>query len=158
MNVRLQVNGAPHQVSVEPHDRLVDVLREELGFRDVKMSCGEGSCGACTVLVNGRPVNACMMLAVLADGMAITTVGGLARDGELDPLQAKFIEHGAVQCGYCTPGMILSAHALLESRPDPTEAEVRRALSGNICRCTGYQQIVEAVLSAAEDRRCGGRT
>lgn len=153
MDVSFQVNGRRRCVSARPHDRLVDVLRDDLGLREVKLSCGEGLCGACTVLVDGRPVSACMMLAVRADGAAITTVRGLAPDGELHPLQAQLIERGAVQCGYCTPGMILSAHALLERRSDPTEAEVRGALSGNLCRCTGYQQIVEAVLATARERR-----
>jgi carbon-monoxide dehydrogenase small subunit len=128
---------------------LVEVLRERLDRREVKVSCCEGECGACTVLLDGRPVNACMVLAVLANGSEITTIRGLATAEELHPLQESFIEHGAVQCGYCSPGMILSAKALLDRSPDPSEAEVKRAISGNICRCTGYQQIVEAILAVA---------
>jgi len=150
MDITLNVNDTEHRVSVAPHQTLVEVLRERLDFHDVKVSCCEGECGACTVLVDGRPVNACMMLAVLANGTKITTIRGLAGPGELHPLQESFIEHGAVQCGYCSPGMILSAKALLDRSPHPSEAEVKRAISGNICRCTGYQQIVEAILAVAD--------
>ena len=150
IDITLNVNDTEHRVSVAPHQTLVEVLREGLGLHDVKVSCCEGECGACTVLIDGRPINACMMLAVIANGRKITTIGGLAGPGELHPLQESFIEHGAVQCGYCSPGMILSAKALLDQNPHPSEAEVRRAISGNICRCTGYQQIVEAVLSVAD--------
>jgi carbon-monoxide dehydrogenase small subunit len=150
MDITLDVNATEHRVSVAPHQTLVEVLREELGFHDVKVSCCEGECGACTVLIDGKPVNACMMLAVLANGRKVTTIGGLAGPSKLHPLQESFIEHGAVQCGYCSPGMILSAKALLDEKPHPSEAEVRRAISGNICRCTGYEQIVEAILSVAD--------
>jgi carbon-monoxide dehydrogenase small subunit len=149
IDITLNVNDTEHRLSVAPHQTLVEVLREELGLHDVKVSCCEGECGACTVLLDGRPVNACMTLAVLANGREITTIRGLAGPKELHPLQESFIEHGAVQCGYCSPGMILSAKALLDRNPHPSEAEVKRALSGNICRCTGYQQIVEAVLAVA---------
>jgi carbon-monoxide dehydrogenase small subunit len=150
MDITLNVNDTEHHLSVAPHRTLVEVLRERLGLHDVKISCREGECGACTVLVDGKPVNACIMLAVLANGRKIATIGSLAGPGELHPLQESFIAHGAVQCGYCSPGMILSAKALLDQNPHPSEAEVRRAISGNICRCTGYQQIVEAVLSVAD--------
>lgn len=150
IDITLNVNDSEHHLSVAPHQTLVEVLRESLGFHDVKVSCCEGECGACTVLVDGRPVNACMMLAVLANGSKITTIGGLSGPGELHPLQESFIEHGAVQCGYCSPGMILSAKALLDRSPQPSEAEVKKAISGNICRCTGYQQIVEAILAVAD--------
>jgi carbon-monoxide dehydrogenase small subunit len=149
VDITLNVNDTEHRLSVAPHQTLVEVLREELGFHDVKVSCCEGECGACTVLVDGRPVNACMTLAVLANGSRITTIRGLAGPGELHPLQKSLIEHGAVQCGYCSPGMILSAKALLDRNPHPGEAELKRALSGNVCRCTGYQQIVEAILAVA---------
>lgn len=150
MDITLNVNDTEHRVSVAPHQTLLEVLRERLGLHDVKISCCEGACGACTVLVDDRPITSCMMLAVLADGRKITTIGGLAGPGELHPLQESFIEHGAVQCGYCSPGMILSAKVLLDRNPHPSEAEVRTAISGNICRCTGYQQIVEAVLSVPD--------
>lgn len=150
IDITLNVNAIEHRVSVAPHQTLVEVLRERLGLHDVKVSCCEGECGACTVLIDGQPVNACMMLAVLANGRKITTIGGLAGPRELHPLQESFIEHGAVQCGYCSPGMILSAKALLDQNPHPSEAEVKRAISGNICRCTGYEQIVEAILSVAD--------
>jgi carbon-monoxide dehydrogenase small subunit len=150
IDITLNVNDIECPLSVAPHQTLVEVLRESLGFHDVKVSCCEGECGACTVLVDGRPVNACMMLAVLANGSKITTIGGLSGPGELHPLQESFIEHGAVQCGYCSPGMILSAKALLDRSPQPSEAEVKKAISGNICRCTGYQQIVEAILAVAD--------
>jgi carbon-monoxide dehydrogenase small subunit len=149
IDITLNVNDSEHRLSVAPHQTLVEVLREHLGFHDVKVGCCEGECGACTVLVDGRAVNACMMLAVLANGSKITTIRGLAGPGELHPLQESFIEHGAVQCGYCSPGVILSAKALLDRNPHPGEAEVKRAISGNICRCTGYQQIVEAILAVA---------
>ncbi|RLC61042.1 MAG: (2Fe-2S)-binding protein, partial [Chloroflexi bacterium] len=142
MNITLNVNDNEYEVEVAPYHTLCDVLRDKLGFTEVKNSCNEGECGSCTVLVDGKPVCSCLMLAAQADGRKITTIRGLSTDGELHPLQKKFIEHGAVQCGYCTPGMILSAKALLDSNPRPSEEEVRMAISGNICRCTGYQQIV----------------
>jgi len=150
IDITLKVNDTEHRLSVAPHQTLVEVLRERLGLHDVKVSCCEGECGACTVLLDGRPVNACMTLAVLANGSTITTIRGLSGSKELHPLQESFIAHGAVQCGYCSPGMILSAKALLDRNPHPSEAEVKRALSGNICRCTGYDQIVEAILVVAD--------
>ena len=148
--IQLTVNGDRREIFVKPWQTLLDVLRDEFKFARTKEGCGEGECGACTVLIDGRPINACMTLAVLANGRKITTVGGLAGPGELHPLQESFIEHGAVQCGYCSPGVILSAKALLDENPHPSEAEVRRAISGNLCRCTGYEQIVEAILSVAD--------
>ena len=149
--ITLNVNGEKHELDVTPYVSLADVLRNKLGCTEVKESCGSGECGACTVLIDGTPVVSCLTLAVKADGRQITTVKGVTQDGELHPIQKKFIEHGAVQCGYCTPGMVLMAKVLLEKNPHPTEEEVREAISGNLCRCTGYQQIVEAIMAAAAE-------
>ncbi len=149
--INLTVNGKAYQLEVNLHRPLVAVLRDELGLTGVKHGCGEGECGSCTVLVNGKPVLSCLTLAVSADGKEITTIEGLAKDGKLHPVQEAFIKHGAIQCGYCTPGMILTAKALLDDNPRPTGEEVEQYLRGNLCRCTGYAQIVEAVLSAAEE-------
>lgn len=148
--ITLNVNGNDYPVEVAPYQTLLEVLRDKLGLTEVKTSCGEGECGACTVLADGKPVVSCLMPAVQADGKNITTIAGLSDNGELHPIQKRFIEHDAVQCGYCTPGMVLSAKALLDNNPKPTEEEVKIAISGNICRCTGYQQIVEAIMAAAE--------
>lgn len=147
--VRLHVNGQVHEVLTPPHRTLLEVLREDLGLTGTKHGCELGECGACTVLVGGRPVLACLFLAVEAEGAEILTVEGLGRPGELDPLQEAFIEAGALQCGYCTPGFLLSAKALLDRNPAPTRGEIREALSGNLCRCTGYLRIVQAVERAA---------
>ena len=149
--VTLKVNGEEYKVSVPAKETLLNVLRDRLGFLDVKCSCNEGECGACTVLLNGKAVCSCLMLAVQAEGKAITTIGGIAKYGELHPLQKNFIEYGAVQCGYCTPGLILTAKAFLDENPKPAEEEVREAISGNLCRCTGYQQIVEAIMATAAE-------
>ncbi len=149
------VNGLPHEVAVEPHELLIEVLRDHLGLTGTKHSCGVGNCGACTVLVEGTPKLACLTLAMEVRNKPVLTIEGLACDGVMHPLQQAFVDHGAIQCGYCTPGMILTAKALLDGNPDPTEHEVREALSGNICRCTGYVKIVEAVLAAAEVMRKG---
>jgi aerobic-type carbon monoxide dehydrogenase small subunit (CoxS/CutS family) len=143
------VNGHAYELAIEPHWLLIEVLREALGFTGTKHSCGVGNCGACTVLLDGEPVLACMTLAMAARGRSIVTIEGLADGPDLHPLQQAFIDYGAIQCGYCTPGMILAAKALLDREPYPTEDDVRHALSGNICRCTGYVKIVEAVLAAA---------
>ena len=151
LDVTLNVNGERYEVAVAPYETLCDVLRNKLGFTEVKKGCGEGECGACTILVEGKPVCSCLMLAAQANDREITTVRGLSTDGKLHPLQEKFIEYGAIQCGYCTPGMLLAAKALLDSNPQPSEEEVRVAISGNICRCTGYQQIVEAIIAAAAE-------
>jgi carbon-monoxide dehydrogenase small subunit len=148
--IRLKVNGAPYEVFVEPWKTLLDVLREEIGLTGVKSGCEEGECGACTVLVDGKAVNSCLMLAPRAQGKEIVTIEGLEGEEGLHPLQQAFVEHFAVQCGFCTPGMILSAKALLDKTPHPTEEEVRVALSGNLCRCTGYVKIIEAVLAASK--------
>ena len=153
MEITLHVNGETHKVEVEAHETLLHVLRKKLGFTEVKNGCEQGECGSCTVLLDGQAVVSCLLLAAKADGKQITTVKGLSQNGDLHILQKKFIEHEAIQCGYCTPGMLLSAKALLDAQPQPSAEEVRRALSGNICRCTGYQQIVEAVLAAAKENR-----
>jgi len=154
MDLHLTVNGEPQVFRIEPGDRLAAVLRRE-GYSGVKIGCGTGDCGSCTVLLNGEPVVSCILLAAQADGAEITTVVGLARDGELHPLQEAFLEEGAAQCGFCTPGILLTAKAFLDRNPDPTEEEIRDALSGNLCRCTGYVNIVRAVLLAAERMRGG---
>jgi carbon-monoxide dehydrogenase small subunit len=151
----LAINGERHDVLAEPHRTLLDVLRSDLGLTGTKENCLEAECGVCTVLLDGRAVNSCILLAAQCQDREITTIEGLARDGALHPLQQAFIEHGAVQCGYCIPGMILSAKALLDERPGAGEAEVREALAGNLCRCTGYQKIADAVVAAA--RSAAGR-
>ena len=147
--IRLQVNGREREILTAPTRTLLEVLREDLLLTGTKQGCGEGECGTCTVLLDGAAVNACLVLAVEAAGREVTTIEGLADGRSLHPLQQAFVDQGAIQCGFCTPGMILSAKALLDRRPDPTEAEIREALGGNLCRCTGYQKIVEAVLAAA---------
>jgi aerobic-type carbon monoxide dehydrogenase small subunit (CoxS/CutS family) len=145
----LTVNGIAYPIDVEPHRSLLWTLRQELGLTGSKEGCDDSECGACMVLIDGRPVNSCSYLALQADGQEITTVEGLSNGSELNPLQDAFLQVGGVQCGFCTPGMLISATALLRENPTPTEDEVRLALSGNLCRCTGYQKIVGAVLSAA---------
>jgi aerobic-type carbon monoxide dehydrogenase small subunit (CoxS/CutS family) len=147
--VRMKVNGDWKEASVQPETTLLEVLRETWGLTGAKRGCDEGDCGACTVLLDGKPVNACLLLAIRIDGREITTIEGLGKEDRLHPLQSAFIHHGALQCGFCGPGMILSAKALLDSNPNPTEAEIRQALAGNICRCTGYSKIIEAVQSAS---------
>ena len=147
----LTINGVEQSLAIRPNATLLEVLREELQLTGTKEGCGEGACGSCTVLMNGRPVRSCLLLAAEAEGGAVTTVEGLAQGGEMNPLQKAFIAKGAVQCGFCTPGQLISATALLAENPAPTEAQVRTAISGNICRCTGYAKIVEAILTAAEE-------
>jgi carbon-monoxide dehydrogenase small subunit len=148
--IKLKVNGCNLTVSVKPTDILVDVLRDKLGLTGTKKSCGLGDCGACTVLLDGKAVNSCLMLTTDVQGREITTIEGLEKgDGTLHPLQEAFIENAAIQCGFCTPGMILSAKSLLDETPYPTEEQVRQALSGNLCRCTGYAKIIQAVLDAS---------
>ncbi len=142
----IKVNGELHSLMVETNKTLLELLREDLGLTGAKQACDTGGCGACTVLVEGRPVYSCLVLALDCQGKDILTIEGLATDDKLHPLQEAFIDQGAVQCGFCTPGMILSAKALLEENPKPTEEEVRKAIAGNICRCTGYTKIVEAIL------------
>jgi carbon-monoxide dehydrogenase small subunit len=153
-----RVNGHEHVLAVSPTERLLDVLRHHLGLTGTKEGCGSGQCGACTILLDGRPVTSCMMFAGDAAGHDITTIEGLAPDGEIHPLQQAFLDHGAVQCGFCTPGMILSAKALLDENPHPTGEEIQRALAGNLCRCTGYQKIFEAITAhAAASKRARKR-
>ena len=147
--VTIAVNGVPLPLALEPTRSLLSVLRTEVGLTGTKEGCDDSECGACMVLVDGHPVNACSYLAVQCDGHAVTTVEGLGHPQRLGALQQAFLEAGGVQCGYCTPGMLVSATALLDANPQPTETEVREALAGNLCRCTGYQRIVDAVLSAA---------
>ena len=150
MDVRFTVNGKLETVHVEPHILLLDALRDELGLTGTKEGCGTGDCGACTVLVDGEPVCSCLTLAVEVDGCAITTVEGLAQGDDLHPLQAAFIETGGLQCGFCTPGILVAAAALLKRSPAPSDSEIRESLAGNLCRCTGYDKIVMAVKLAAE--------
>ena len=147
--VSLAVNGVRHELDLEPRELLVYVLRERLGLTGTNVGCDTSSCGACTVLLNGESVKSCTLLGVQADGVELTTIEGLADNGDLHPLQQAFHEQHGLQCGYCTPGMVMAAVSLLADNPDPSEAEIRHALEGNLCRCTGYQNIVAAVRSAA---------
>jgi aerobic-type carbon monoxide dehydrogenase small subunit (CoxS/CutS family) len=142
------VNGVAYEEEIEPHRSLLSVLRGEFGLTGVKEGCDDSECGACMVLLDGRPVNSCSFLALQSGGRAVQTVEGLAESGELHPLQFAFLEEGGVQCGFCTPGMLMSAKALLDTNPHPTEAEIKRHLGGNLCRCTGYAGIVRAVMRA----------
>lgn len=148
MEIKFTLNGREMEVDVPAHWTLLRLLREKLGLTGTKEGCGIGECGACTVLVDGKPVNACLILAPKAEGRNIETIEGLGREGPLHPLQQSFIDHGAVQCGFCTPGVLMSAKALLDEKPDPTREEIKEAISGHLCRCTGYQQIVEAIEAA----------
>ncbi len=148
--VTLTVNGDEHVALVKANTTLLDLLREEFDYTGTKKGCELGDCGACTVMLDGEPVNSCLILAVEADGHSVTTIEGLDQNGKLDPVQEAFVNHGAIQCGYCSPGMILSGRALLSRNPHPTEREVREAIAGNLCRCTGYVRIVEAILAAAD--------
>lgn len=153
--ITLKVNGEVHELAVEPHRTLLEVLRNELGLTGTKRGCDEGDCGACTVLLDGRPVTSCLMLVMDARGKEITTIEGLAVGDDLHPLQKAFIERGALQCGFCTPGMILASKALFDENPHPSEEEMRLAITGNLCRCTGYVQIIEAMKAyrQAKERR-----
>lgn len=145
----LNVNGAPYSVELDPHVSLLDAVRDAIGLTGSKEGCDDSECGACMMLLDGKPVNSCSYLALQADGRGVTTVEGLAEGDQLATLQRSLLEHGGVQCGFCTPGMLISATALLRNNPDPSEEDVRIALSGNLCRCTGYDGIVRAILSAA---------
>ena len=145
------VNGAEHNVLADTRDTLLDLLRDRLGLTGTKEGCGNGNCGTCTVLMDGAPVNACLVLALEAPGRAIVTIEGLAA-GELHPLQQALVQHGGTQCGFCTPGIVLSAKALLDENPRPSEAQIRHAIAGNLCRCTGYGKIVEAIAAVAAAR------
>ena len=156
-DIKLTVNGRAHEVSVAPRLTLVDCLRDELRLIGTHVGCEHGVCGACSVLFDGTPIRSCLIYAVQAEGHEVTTVEGLADgDGALSALQDSFWENHALQCGYCTPGMLIAGQALLAENPNPSEAEIRDAISGNLCRCTGYQQIVEAIAEAARRRREGG--
>jgi carbon-monoxide dehydrogenase small subunit len=152
-SVILRVNGEEQELLIHPHRTLAEVLREELQLTGTKQSCNEGACGSCTVLLDGLPVRSCLLLAADVEGREITTIEGLAEEGTLHPLQASFVEHYAIQCGFCTPGMILTAKALLDTNPNPTDKEIRQAISGNICRCTGYAKIIEAIKAASAKAR-----
>jgi aerobic carbon-monoxide dehydrogenase small subunit len=150
MTIRLKVNGETHRLVVEPRRLLADALRDDLGYTGTNLGCEHGACGSCTVLVDGQSVRSCLMFAVQANGHEVMTVEGLARNGEMHPLQQAFWEKQGLQCGFCTPGFLITAYELLQNNPNPSEEEIRDALSGNICRCTGYQHIVEAVQAAAQ--------
>jgi len=151
------VNGKPYEIIIESRTLLIDVLRDLMGLTGTKYACGTGDCGACTVLIDGKVVLSCLTLAVNAKGKNITTIEGLAKGSTMHPIQQAFVNYGAVQCGFCTPGMIMSAKALLDGNPEPTRDEVKTALAGNLCRCTGYIKIVDAVLAAAGMMRKGGK-
>jgi len=153
MRLSLDINGRSRDVDVEPHRTLLEVLRDTLGIFDVKEGCDEGVCGACTVLLDGRPVSSCLVLVPTAASRAITTVRGLEQSGELHPLQQAFLRHGAVQCGFCTPGMLLTALAFLERHPDADRETLRHAIEGNLCRCTGYAKILDALEDYARETR-----
>ncbi|MFT9497640.1 (2Fe-2S)-binding protein [Anaerosolibacter sp.] len=152
MELSITVNDIAYKLDVNPRMRLLDVLRENLGLTGAKEGCGEGECGACTIIMDGLAINSCMVLAHQARGKKIITVEALAQDGELDRLQEAFINNGAVQCGYCTPGMLMSCKALLMNNPNPTDEEIRIAIEGNLCRCTGYIKIVQAVKEAIQNQ------
>lgn len=154
--LRFTLNGTPREVTTEPTRRLLDVLREELGLTGTKEACGKGECGTCTVLLDGRPVNSCLTLAGECQGRSVLTIEGTPALPAGEALQRAFVEEGAVQCGFCTPGMIMAALALLQDRPQPDEAEIRRGLEGNLCRCTGYTKIIEAVQRVARELASGG--
>ena len=146
----LKVNGTNYRLRIEPRRTLVEVLREDLGLTGTKKSCNEGDCGACTVLMDGKPVASCLVLAIDAQGKGILTIEGLSEGEKLHPIQEAFLKHGAIQCGFCTPGMVMSAKALLDKNLEPTTTEIRKAISGNLCRCTGYQHIVDSIMAASK--------
>jgi len=153
--IELKVNGDTYEVLVSPHNTLIEVLRDDLGLTGTKRGCDLGACGACTVLVDGEPYLSCLMLAVDAVGKEILTIEGLGEGGELHPLQKAFVEKGAIQCGFCTPGMIMTAKAILDEEEDPSEEIIKKRMAGNLCRCTGYKKIVEAVMSVKEQAQKG---
>jgi carbon-monoxide dehydrogenase small subunit len=153
VEITLKVNGITYTLDVLPQRTLVEVLRETLGLTGTKKSCNEGECGACTVLMDGKPVASCLVLAIDAQGKEIVTIEGLAEGEKLHPIQEAFLKNGGIQCGFCTPGMVMSAKALLDENPTPTSTEVRKAISGNLCRCTGYQQIVDSIMDASKMMR-----
>jgi aerobic carbon-monoxide dehydrogenase small subunit len=151
--VTLIVNEEPYTIMVEPRKTLLDVLRNQIGLTGTKKGCDRGDCGACSVLIDGKVVNACLVLAVMANGKNVTTIEGLAKEGKLHPLQKAFNDHGAIQCGFCTPGLIMTAYAHLRENPSPTEFETKQAIAGNICRCTGYVKVIEAIQDVAYKTR-----
>lgn len=153
MRITATINGTPRTLDVHPHRTLLEALRDQLSLTGTKECCAEGECGACTVLLNGRAVNACLVLAVECDGENVVTIEGLAANGQLDPVQKAFVETGAVQCGFCIPGMIVAASYLLSTTPHPSEGEIKEGLAGNLCRCAGYSRIIDAVALAAKARR-----
>jgi len=148
--IRLRINAEEHELHISASETLLEVLRERLSLTGAKEGCQDGSCGACTILLDGKPVRSCLILAVEAEGRDILTIEGLARSEELHPIQEAFINHGGVQCGFCTPGLILTAKALIDSNPEPTDTEVKEAISGNLCRCTGYTKIVKSIIAATK--------
>ncbi|MBN1101976.1 MAG: (2Fe-2S)-binding protein [Deltaproteobacteria bacterium] len=152
IEITLRVNGTEYQLKVEPWRTLVEVLRETLGLVGTKKACNEGECGACTVMVDGRAVTSCLMLAVDAQGKEVVTIEGLSEGESLDPIQESFLKHGGLQCGFCTPGMVMSAKALLGENPSPSLQETREAISGNLCRCTGYQHIIDSIMALSEKK------
>lgn len=155
--ITFQLNGSKVIIDIQPEWLLIDVLREKLGLTGTKVGCGEGECGACTVLIDGKNVNSCLILAVQVDGHSVLTIEGLSTYDKLHPLQEAFIAEGAVQCGFCTPGMLLSAKSLLDENPRPSREEITRHISGNLCRCTGYAKIINAIDKVANDQKpCGG--
>jgi len=151
IRIKFRLNGSQVEVETKPNKRLLDLLRDDLGLTGTKEGCSIGECGACTVLVNGKAVNSCLVLAGEIDGADIITIEGIANNGELHPLQENFLKYGAVQCGFCIPGMILSAYALLSTKRNPDEEEIKEAIAGNLCRCTGYKQIIEAIKHTIEE-------
>lgn len=153
MKIEFNLNNRKRIVEIQPEDLLLDVLRKEFNFKGTKYGCGIGECGACTVIMNGKPVLSCQMLAAVAEGQNVETIEGLADGNELHPMQQAFIDEGAVQCGFCTPGMILTANALVKENPDPSGKDIQNALRGNLCRCTGYENIVKAVHTGAKTMR-----
>ncbi len=155
--ISFTLNGRLQELEVEPHELLLDVIRERLGLTGAKRSCDVQVCGACTLLVDGEPVSGCTTLAFEVRGRSVLTIEGLANNGQLHPLQRAFIDHGGFQCGFCTPGMILSAKALLDENPNPTEEELKHYMHGNICRCTGYKKIIESIMAAAKEMRSATR-
>lgn len=155
-NIQIQVNGQPYQLAVPPLTSLAQILRDHLGLTGTKVSCNEGECGSCTVLLNGDPVNSCLVMAPQVDQADIWTIEGLGSSELLNPLQKAFLESGAVQCGYCTPGFVISGIALLRKNPNPTVMEIQEAIEGNLCRCTGYQKIIQAIQNCAEQLQTSG--
>lgn len=156
LDLAFSVNGEPVRLQLRPDATLLEALRDELEMTGTKLGCGEGECGACSVILDGKVVNSCMVLAVECAGSRVLTIEGLRKNGQLHPIQQAFVDHGAIQCGFCTPGMIMATYALLEANPSPTESEIKRGLEGNLCRCTGYRKIIEAVLSLGTGAKGNG--